>query len=336
LEGFGTFAVFKGADGLSDYTNVRHIIDGRKGAICVDDPDNCELDPDNMEDGFGENDSCPRSGAATSEPIDLRQGRFYHNFSDLTLGEGSQALTFLRSYYSSNSLEDSGMGYGWGHGFSARLTRQSNGFEGLGKLGPIPAAPALAAIFVTQDLLEAGLNVDKLYLTSMIDAWLTEQLTDNTIDLNFPGGSKQFFKNPDGTFSGASCCSFETLIANDPEGYTYTTKHGQEMVFDGQGRLMSQSDPNGYTITYTYGHPDGFLTRVENSFGRGIDLTYSNGRLADVSGAGMSVSFGYDAQGRLVSSTDPEGKVTTYQYDAKNRMTSFTNPGQTTPFVVNT
>jgi YD repeat-containing protein len=189
---------------------------------------------------------------------------------------------------------------------------------------------------VTQDLLEAGLNVDKLYLTSMIDAWLTEQLTDNTIDLNFPGGSKQFFKNPDGTFSGASCCSFETLIANDPEGYTYTTKHGQEMVFDGQGRLMSQSDPNGYTITYTYGHPDGFLTRVENSFGRGIDLTYSNGRLADVSGAGMSVSFGYDAQGRLVSSTDPEGKVTTYQYDAKNRMTSFTNPGQTTPFVVNT
>ena len=33
----------------------------------------------------------------------------------------------------------------------------------------------------------------------MIVTWFTEQLTDNVVAITFPGGSKQFVKNPDGT-----------------------------------------------------------------------------------------------------------------------------------------
>jgi RHS repeat-associated protein len=90
--------------------------------------------------------------------------------------------------------------------------------------------------------------------------------------------------------------------------YILTTKEGIVYEIDAQtGDLNTVTNPNGNTLTFT----DAGIT----------------------SDVGQSVTFGRDAQGRIVSVTDPMGKKVLYGYDAKGDLVSVTDrEGNVTQF----
>ena len=186
-----------------------------------------------------------------------------------------------------------------------------------------------------QDVLQAGLTVDKIYLTAMIVTWFTEQLIDNVATITFPGGSKQFVKNADGAFGNGSCCGADQLTRNLDGSFRLTSGGGTQYDFDTEGRLAQKIDPNGNTVTYTYS--DDHLTQISNSFGRTLTLTWTDDRISQVSAGSRTVQYDYDASGRMITSRDADGYVTTFEYDPGNRLTKIYNPGNAAiPFVENT
>lgn len=93
-------------------------------------------------------------------------------------------------------------------------------------------------------------------------------------------------------------------------------------------------NPSTYVLTdpeqrrYTYHEDRGFLS-AEDANGNTLTLN-TNGF---VHSTGARLDFGRDAEGRIVSVTDPEGGVRSYRYDANGDLESTTDPeGITTTF----
>jgi RHS repeat-associated protein len=87
----------------------------------------------------------------------------------------------------------------------------------------------------------------------------------------------------------------------------YRYADGRLMKFDSGGRLTAMLDRNGNTTTLTYTGAN--LTRITDPVGRAIAL-------------------GYDAENRIVSATDPAGRVWRYTYEGTPGVSG--NPGLTT------
>jgi RHS repeat-associated protein len=115
-----------------------------------------------------------------------------------------------------------------------------------------------------------------------------------------------------------------------------TTSYG----YTAAGLESSMTDPLGITTSYNH-DPTGLLTQViENATGTGtgtdVKATSSyaydaNGRLVKTTNpAGASRSYAYDPLGNLTSSTDPLGKITSYSYDAASQVTSRVDANGTT------
>jgi YD repeat-containing protein len=137
---------------------------------------------------------------------------------------------------------------------------------------------------------------------------------------------------------------------------TWTRKdlHGTTESYDVQGNLAQLADRNGNALTFTYdpagrlpvsGGSDFFvtqtsgviqrdyrLTRISDPLGRNVDLGYDGtGRLASLSWAARTITYGYEPNGDLTSVTTPStsdvpsGATTHYGYQAHN-LTSVTDP----------
>ena len=320
-----------------DGSAIRHIVNSRKGGgttLAAGQTVKTVQEDEEFEDTNKVPRICPIN--FTKFPIDMANGRFYHDYQDLTVGSSDlNSLAFSKSYYSTNRLDDSGLGFGWGHNHSSSISKGSDGFEALGAQSPVRSAAAIAAVYVASDVLQSGHTVDKIMIANLVHTWFMEQLTDNVVTISFPGGSKQFIKNPDGTYGDGSCCGPDQLTQDTDGSYLLTTAGGTVYDFDTEGRLAQKTDPNGNTVTYTY--TDGNLTYVANSFGRSLTITWTDGRISQVTDGSRSVQYGYDTSGRMITSTDAESNVTMFQYDTANQLTKIYNPTNATiPFVENT
>lgn len=113
-------------------------------------------------------------------------------------------------------------------------------------------------------------------------------------------------------------------------GYSVTRPDQVTYRFDTAGLLTSIRDRNSNQLTLTY--TAGQLTRITDTVGRFIDLTYDgSGRLATLSGPpSRTVIYGYDLSGRLSTVTDMRGKATTYTYEAGGRLESIIDPNNHT------
>jgi RHS repeat-associated protein len=115
-------------------------------------------------------------------------------------------------------------------------------------------------------------------------------------------------KNPDGSF---------TLTKKDQTTYKFATTPGTPFLVGGPVlRLTTITDRNGNITTFTY--TSGNLTSVKDTYGR-------------------TVTFAYNTQNKLTSSTDPAARVTTFQYDPTGHMlTKITDPnGNTIQYTYN-
>ncbi len=110
------------------------------------------------------------------------------------------------------------------------------------------------------------------------------------------------------------------------------------------GELLTSTDPDGHTTHYAYDDA-GDLASVTDALGDKTTMTYDadgrlrttttpNGNLAGAEPAAHTTTDEYDADGRLTSITDPLAGVTRYAYDPDGRQTSVQDPsGRATTFI---
>lgn len=133
------------------------------------------------------------------------------------------------------------------------------------------------------------------------------------------GRRDRYTRNPDGTYNPPPA-STSHLVKNGDGTYTLTNPDQSVWGFNSQGKLTRVADRHGNTSVLTY-NVAGQLASVSDPAGRG-SLTFayhpSTGRLISVTDwylPARVVQFGYDANNRLQTVTDREGKTTTYAYE---------------------
>ena len=211
------------------------------------------------------------------------------------------------------------MGMGWTHNWRSFVYESSDGFAGMGDGSVYDAAPAIAEILVTSDILKNGLMHDRLVFATLAHRWFIESLVMNMVTIKSEGCTVQFRKMPNGSYHPP----FETIaqLSKLPDNsFSMTTKRGNSLTFDITGMMSSWEDPNGNTLSVTYS--DGKVETVTNDYGFSLTFAYSDNRLQTVTdNTGRQVSYTYDTDGNLLSRTDPEDHTITYEYDQPGRLT---------------
>lgn len=110
------------------------------------------------------------------------------------------------------------------------------------------------------------------------------------------------------------------LTTTDPMGQTETN------VYDATGLLTSKTDRNGNTTAYTYDGAGRVLSETVTADGAASSVTHAYTRTGqkkqDANGT-LTVSFEYDAMGRMVKQTESDGTVKAYVYDENGNRVKF-------------
>lgn len=135
------------------------------------------------------------------------------------------------------------------------------------------------------------------------------------------GRSDRYTRNPDGSFTSPAAIHRQ-LVKNLDATFTATAKDGSSWSFDTGGRLAALSDRYGNASNLIYG-AGGRLVSIGDPAGRGtLTLAYTNGLLTSVTdwaSPARTVTYQYDANGRLWKVTDREGQTTTYTYEGTSQ-----------------
>lgn len=155
--------------------------------------------------------------------------------------------------------------------------------------------------------------------------------TDGTADILLvgpDGNTDRFTRNADETFS-PSPATYRTLVRNADGTYTVTDKARTRWQFDVSGNLTAIVDRYGNPITLTY-NAAGEVVSIADPAGRGsLTLAYTSGLLTSVTdwaSPARTITYEYDASGRLWKVFDREGRTTTFAYDGtSNRLATITD-----------
>ena len=152
------------------------------------------------------------------------------------------------------------------------------------------------------------------------------EFPDGEIVMRWGDGKTEVW-NPDGTGGWKPMFGVFSTLIEDPDG-TFTLK-GKDLVeyhFDASNRLEAIVDEYGNSMAFHYS--GGNLNTVVDTSGRTITFSYdASGRITNIlDPIGRSASFTYDANGNLASAIDLAGKTTTFSYDDAHRMLTITDP----------
>ena len=140
-------------------------------------------------------------------------------------------------------------------------------------------------------------------------------LSGNDAVARLPDGSGSTFRqNPDGSFTAKDARS--TLTASG-SGHVLTTKDQYTYTFNVGGYLTEMRDKNGNAVTITV-DGSGKPTQVKDQANRTYAISYASNKISTITepATGRTVTYGYDAYGRLADVTDPSGAKTYYGYTA--------------------
>ncbi|MFC0697158.1 DUF6531 domain-containing protein, partial [Paraburkholderia humisilvae] len=272
------------------------------------------------------------NGAFGGDPIDMVLGNFVYEHEDVKTGYGDApaALAFQRLYSSGLKNQTGALGKGWTHNFDVRMRSSSDGFLGMGSRLALDAVATIVEHKASLDLLGDPAGPAYRYLAAVAaQRWFGEQIVDNTKVATFGLNSDVFVRLPDGTYSAPPGKAVRLdVTGNAGTGIVayYRTLTGGIWQFDGDtGKAGSYIQSDGVRLVLTWSGD--LLTRVENSIGRSLALSYANGRLQSVSGPQQSVRYTYDGSDNLATVTDANGYATRFEYDQPGRMTKFYQPG---------
>ncbi len=111
-------------------------------------------------------------------------------------------------------------------------------------------------------------------------------------------------------------------------------------LYDPAGLLLKETMGNGTSTTYTYNQADELTKLVNDAPGGAVNslfvYTYNpDGEVTTMTTAAGTTTYGYDADGELISVAAPGGPTITYSYDADGNRTSQTSGGVTTTSTIN-
>jgi YD repeat-containing protein len=119
-----------------------------------------------------------------------------------------------------------------------------------------------------------------------------------------------------------------------PDGDLLTLSGCSQFVLDPDASVQTTFDNLGVRTDYVLDAAGRTLVKRRWKGGVGYDLTYvydAEGRvLTQTNPAGDTWNYGYDAEGRVTAAIDPAGRTFAMTYDADGRITSRTDPGGAT------
>ncbi len=285
------------------------------------------------------------TGVSVLDPIDHQKGSYNYQHDDLTVGPTGfpYGLNFQRSYDSGAQGTAGPLGSGWTHNYAITAKVDSDGFAGMGQASPLNAASAIAALYVSSDLVNGQAvtgqqNLENFVLETVVNRWFTDQLTSNVVNVMQGWNTTQFVKMADGTYSPP--LGSAAILDGSVGAFRYRTPTGVTINFNSSGQISTWTSASGASVSF--GYAGGHLSSVTNSAtGRQLTLSYNGSQLSSVTDGSRTVSYGYTS-GNLTSFTDALSQLTSFAYDTSG---SFDTAGHLTqvfypsnpsnPFVTN-
>jgi RHS repeat-associated protein len=331
---------------------------GPKPAGCGDSVSNVEWKPAAQlpePNGHcrGEDSQCPEDG----DPVSLASGDLTYSHRDLLLtNKGELPLEFNRSY-NSGQAADTGLGPGWSQTALASVTELTSGAV------LVVRQDGRQDIFhPTESGYKAPSGVTST-LTKVEGAFRLTTL-ENTVYQFGPSGRITSITDAHGlktTFGYDGNARLATITDPSSQALTFsygssnhitkvTDSTGREVkyTYSGVGDLATVTDALGGVTEYTYDSahclktikdPRGnvILTNTYDGQGRVVEqrdglenlwkLEYNEGATVVVEPEGGEITYGFDAQDRVVSEEDQLGHVTTTSYDASGHVDEIVKPG---------
>jgi RHS repeat-associated protein len=265
-----------------------------------------------------------------ADPVDMADGTFQVEHTDLSLGQAEPRGIALSRYYNGTRRysNPAGMAGGWIHNYSVNANTVAAPQAGLGGTTPAQAAPMLVATAAAIGLYNSTQSDPKNWLvTALISKWGVDQLSKNSVSVILGKDTVQFVKQPNGVFTPPANCTM--TLATNGSGYNLQQRHGNTFKFDSLGRLTNIVDQYSQPLTVSYLNSTSSLPQtVKDWKNRTLTFNYTGSQLTSVndnSTPNRTVYYGYStatAQGDLTSFTDPEGKISTYTYDTNHQITA--------------
>ncbi|MGH7988880.1 MAG: DUF6531 domain-containing protein, partial [Limisphaerales bacterium] len=263
-----------------------------------------------------------------ADPVDMANGTFQIEHTDLSLG-GSEPRGITLSRYYNGTRHDSnpsGMADGWINNYTINASAVAAPQAALGGTTPAQMAPMLAATAAAIALYNGQTSDPKNWMvTALIAKWAIDQLDDDGVSISLGKDAVQFVKQPNGVFTPPANCTMTLIQTNS--AYWLEQRHGNTFKFNAAGYLTNIVDQYGQSLNLTY-NSSNWVSTVKDWKNRQFTFTYSGtpSRLTSVSDGTRTVDYGYSTtyspQGDLTSFTDADGKTSTYQYDTNHDITA--------------
>jgi YD repeat-containing protein len=260
-------------------------------------------------------------GYTGADPVDMADGTFQVEHTDLSLGQAEPRGITLSRYYNGTrrNSNPAGMAGGWVHNYSVNAYAVTAPQASLGKTTPQQMAPMIAATCAAAGFYNSVVPMAKNWtVSSLIAKWGIDQLNKTGVSVVMGKDTVQFVKQPDGSFTPPANCTM-TLTQNGST-YSLLQRHGNTFLFDAVGRLNTIVDQYSNTLSLTYSNS--FVKNVSDWKNRTFTFNYTGSQLTSVSDGTRSISYGYNGAGDLTTFTDAEGKATTYVYDTNHQITA--------------
>ncbi len=266
-----------------------------------------------------------------ADPVNMADGTFIVDETDLTLGQAEpKGISLMRHYSLARRGPNlAGMTAGWGHNYYFNLVETSS-YSSLAQGTPVQMAPLMVATRAALEFYHPQPNPKNWAVTALIAKWGVDQLINNAVSISMGKDTILFAKQPDGSFTPPAKSTLSLLKTNGV--YWLQQRQGNTFKFDGKGRLTNIVDQYSQSLNLTYLSATSNLPQTVTDWkNRTLTFSYSNSppRLVSVSdNSGRTVAYGYTTnagQLDLTSVTDPENNTHTFLYDTNHQIIAAKN-----------
>ena len=266
-----------------------------------------------------------------ADPVNMADGTFQVQATDLALGQTEPLGLSLSRYYSSSRRNSNlaGLAPGWLHNYYMNAATVSAPQAAWGGTTPAQMAALMVSTISAIGIYNGAQPDPKNWMvTALIDKWGIDQITGKAVSITLGQDVIQFIQQPDGSYTPPANCTMTLLQTNS--AYWLQERHGRTFKFNSAGWATNITDLYGRSMYLTY-NASNWVATIKDWKGRTLTLNYSGTplRLASVTDGTRSVSYGYstiyNSNGDLTSFADPEGKTNSFYYDTNHQITATFN-----------